>query len=47
VTSDAIKEDSIRLDELDMKLVSLLVSGKNNKEIAEDARVPLSTILQF
>ena len=42
--NDAIKDESMKLDKLDLKLVALLVSGKNNKELAEIVRVPLSTI---
>jgi DNA-binding Lrp family transcriptional regulator len=42
--NDATKEESIKLDDLDLKLIALLVSGKNNKELADIVRVPLSTI---
>jgi DNA-binding Lrp family transcriptional regulator len=38
------KPSIIRLDELDMKIVALLVSGKDNKQIANEVKVPLSTI---
>jgi DNA-binding Lrp family transcriptional regulator len=42
---DAINKPSIiRLDELDMEIVALLVSGKDNKQIANEVKVPLSTI---
>jgi DNA-binding Lrp family transcriptional regulator len=38
------KPSIIRLDELDMEIVALLVSGKDNKQIANEVKVPLSTI---
>ena len=36
--------NSARLDELDMRIIALLVSGKENKQIAVAENVPLSTI---
>lgn len=45
VIADAINKPSIiRPDELDMEIVALLVSGKDNKQIANEVKVPLSTI---
>jgi DNA-binding Lrp family transcriptional regulator len=42
---NATNEPSIiRPDELDMEIVALLVSGKDNKQIANEVKVPLSTI---
>jgi DNA-binding Lrp family transcriptional regulator len=38
------KPSIIRPDELDMEIVVLLVSGKDNKQIANEVKVPLSTI---
>jgi DNA-binding Lrp family transcriptional regulator len=38
------KPSIIRPDELDMEIVALLVSGKDNKQIANEVKVPLSTI---
>lgn len=44
MNNDTIKEDSLKLDKLDMKLVALLILGKSNREISKNVRVPLSTI---
>jgi DNA-binding Lrp family transcriptional regulator len=44
VIGDATDKNAVRLDELDMKIIALLVSGKDNKQIADEVRVPLSTI---
>jgi DNA-binding Lrp family transcriptional regulator len=41
---DVTNKDSIRLDELDMRIIALLVAGKDNKQIADEVEVPLSTI---
>ena len=41
---DATNKESVRLDELDMKIIALLVIGRDNKQIADELRVPLSTI---
>ena len=38
------KPSIIRPDELDMEIVALLVSGKDNKQIANEVKVPLSTV---
>ncbi len=35
---------SISFDEADAKIMELLLLGKNNKEIATQMRIPLSTI---
>jgi DNA-binding Lrp family transcriptional regulator len=35
---------SVRLDELDLKMISLLVSGYDNKQISKQLKVPLSTV---
>jgi DNA-binding Lrp family transcriptional regulator len=35
---------SMRLDDLDMKIIVSLMSGLNNKEISRELKVPLSTI---
>jgi DNA-binding Lrp family transcriptional regulator len=32
------------LDELDIKIILLLVSGSNNKEISQSIKIPLSTV---
>ena len=44
VANNNNKTQSVRLDELDMRIIALLVSGKDNKQIADEVRVPLSTI---
>lgn len=35
---------AFRLDELDIKIISLLVQGRNNRDICKELGVPLSTI---
>ncbi|WP_227717463.1 Lrp/AsnC family transcriptional regulator [Nitrososphaera viennensis] len=34
----------VRIDELDLKIISLLVSGRDNKQISKELKVPLSTV---
>jgi DNA-binding Lrp family transcriptional regulator len=34
----------VKLDELDMKIIALLMGGQNNKEISQAIDVPLSTV---
>jgi DNA-binding Lrp family transcriptional regulator len=41
---DATVKDSVKVDDLDLKIIALLVSGQENKEIAQKLDVPLSTI---
>jgi DNA-binding Lrp family transcriptional regulator len=41
--SDAIHKVA-RIDDLDLRIIALLVSGRDNKEIADKLRIPLSTI---
>jgi len=38
------KQKRVLLDELDMKLISLLIQGYDNKQIAKNVKSPLSTI---
>jgi len=42
--STAINKDSVRLDDRDLRIIALLVSGKDNKQIAQEEKMPLSTI---
>lgn len=44
VTTTSATNGATKLDDLDTKIISLLVSGKENKDIADDLNVPLSTI---
>jgi DNA-binding Lrp family transcriptional regulator len=41
---DAIGRNSAKVDDLDLKIIALLVSGEDNKEIADKLEIPLSTI---
>jgi DNA-binding Lrp family transcriptional regulator len=41
---DFAAKGAVRLDELDLKIISLLIVGRNNKEICAELAVPLSTI---
>lgn len=44
LTRDLNTKSTVRIDELDLKIISLLVSGRDNKQISKDLKVPLSTI---
>jgi DNA-binding Lrp family transcriptional regulator len=44
VLGDATSNAAVRLDEVDLKIVALLVSGRDNKQIASQLEVPLSTV---
>jgi DNA-binding Lrp family transcriptional regulator len=41
---DFAAKNLVKVDELDLKIISLLVVGRNNKEICAELAVPLSTI---
>jgi DNA-binding Lrp family transcriptional regulator len=41
---DLNTKSTVRIDELDLKIISLMVSGSDNKQISKDLKVPLSTI---
>jgi DNA-binding Lrp family transcriptional regulator len=41
---DLNTKSTVRIDELDLKIISLLVSGRDNKQISKELKVPLSTI---
>ncbi len=44
LSGDFVAKNSVKIDELDLKIVSLLVVGRSNKEICAELAVPLSTI---
>jgi DNA-binding Lrp family transcriptional regulator len=44
IIGDVNRNASVRLDEVDLKIIALLVSGKDNKQIASQLEVPLSTV---
>ena len=39
-----IDNDGLRLDDLDLKIITSLVAGKPNRTISDELKVPLSTI---
>lgn len=41
---DLNSKSVVRIDELDLQIVSLLVAGRDNKQISKDLKVPLSTV---
>lgn len=41
---DGISIDAQKLDNIDLEIVSLLVSGSSNKEISKSLAIPLSTV---
>lgn len=44
VAHDSQSGSAVRLDELDLKIIGLLVSGLDNKQISKQLKVPLSTV---
>lgn len=46
VVTDAIdnRKPYVRMDDLDLRIISLLVAGRPNKDIASELKIPLSTI---
>jgi Lrp/AsnC family transcriptional regulator for asnA, asnC and gidA len=44
LTRDLNNKSLVRIDELDLKIISLLVSGRDNKQISKELKVPLSTV---
>ena len=41
---DLNNKSMVRIDELDLKIISLLVIGRDNKHISKELKVPLSTV---
>jgi len=42
--NDVSNKPALKLDQVDVKIIALLVSGEDNKQIAKELGIPLSTI---